>query len=306
MSDRTAIERGTVFNVQRFSLHDGPGIRTVVFLKGCPLRCKWCSNPESWGRYPEIMFDPGKCLPGCSRCVAACPADALVAGEGAIKLSRVACDRCSKCVEVCPAEALTRVGSDVAVEQLMVEIEKDSLFYRNSGGGVTASGGEPLAQPEFVRSVFQACKGAGISTALETSGCAPRETLDRVLEYTDLILFDVKHTDPKVHRESTGMSNEMILGNALFAFSRVRTWLRFPLIPGYNDSEDNLVGIARFAANSAVEKLSLLPYHSWGKSKYRRIGRRYALSRLRPPDDAQIERAKSILEKSGKEVTIGW
>ena len=251
-----------IFKVQRFSLHDGPGIRTTVFFKGCPLRCLWCCNPESWKSKPELLVYANRCHK-FGKCINKCSKEAISLPSRLVAVDRAKCDDCLECVAVCPSGALEAVGKTVTLPELMSEVRRDRLFYENSGGGVTASGGEPLSQSFFVEQFFEVCKEEAISIALDTSGYAPRDCLKRVLKYTDLVLFDVKHMDCEEHRKLTGVGNELILANLELAASRVRTWLRFPLIPGYNDSLDNLDKMAQLASRVAVEKISVLPYHSY-------------------------------------------
>ena len=255
---------GLVFDIQRFSLHDGPGIRTTLFLKGCPLRCWWCHNPESQAAGLELIRWPQRCI-GCGACLEACPAGAITpAGD----VDPARCTLCGACVDACHAQARQLVGRDMTVAQALAELERDRPFYDQSGGGVTISGGEPLAQPDFLLALLRACRQADLHTALDTCGHAPWPLLDAVRPYVGLFLYDLKLIDPGRHRQVTGVSNELILDNlrALAAHGH-RLILRLPVIPGVNDDDDN---IRRVAALAAIERVDLLPYHRTALDKYRR------------------------------------
>lgn len=297
-------DKGLVFNIQRFSIDDGPGIRTTVFLKGCPLQCTWCSNPESQESYPEIMTRDVRCI-GCHSCMEVCPTDAISFSEEARQIDRNKCNLCMACVEVCPTGAIARVGTYVTVDEALKEVERDRVFYQNSGGGVTISGGEPLLQWEFARELSKRCKEKGIHVALDTAGDAPIENMERVLEYVDLVLYDIKHMDSNRHRKETGVGNERILENIRRVASIVRTWLRIPLIPNFNDSEQNIRESTEFAAKLDIGKVSILPYHRWGASKYEGLGRTYAAGETSPPSEECLAEIREMMESSGLEVTIG-
>ncbi len=295
---------GLVFNIQRFSIHDGPGIRTVVFLKGCGLRCRWCSNPESWNAYEEIVTNDLRCT-RCGRCQQVCPVNAITVDEKGRKLDRGLCNRCLQCADVCPTGALAATGKWMSVDEVMEEAAADDLFYQNSGGGITLSGGDPVQQADFAVELLKACKRRGFHTAIETSGFAEWGILERLLEHTDLVLYDVKHMDPEKHREGTGKTNELILENARKAAARRRLWVRVPLVPGYNDSEENLKATARFAKEIGAAKVSLLPYHAWGASKFEKLGRRFTLQDLPGPTVEQIERCRQTVQAAGVTTTVG-
>ncbi len=305
-TDRNQVppRRGLLFNIQRFSIHDGPGIRTTVFFKGCPLRCRWCSNPESWHDYPEIATYDAKCT-RCGRCQQVCPVEAIAVSDKERKINRTACNLCLKCAEVCPTGAIAVTGQWMTLEEVMKEVESDGLFYVNSGGGVTLSGGEPLMQWEFALDLLKQCKASAFHTALDTCGYAPWEVLDRVLDYTDLVLYDIKHMDPGRHGEGTGQSNGLILDNARRTAAKRRTWLRVPLIPGYNDSVENLEAVARLGLEIGAEKVSLLPYHIWGKAKYERLGRKYPMEDLPLPPDSLARECQQVIEGLGMKATVG-
>ena len=297
-------DSGTIFNIQRFSLHDGPGIRTTVFLKGCPLRCKWCSNPESMSAYPEIMPFDMKCIK-CGKCVEVCPQGAIAVVDGMRKIDWSKCNQCLECARVCPSGGIEVVGNYMSVEETVVEVEKDWLFYLNSGGGVTFSGGEPLYQWEFVRDVARQCREKGIHTALDTCGYARWEAIEPVLEYIDLVLYDIKQLEPQIHREGTGVSNELILDNAAKIATRLRTWLRVCLLPGFNDSQDHIREVARLGMRLGVEKISLLPYHQWGVSKYARLGRSYPFEGIKPPSEEHVQELRDLVQSYDLEVAVG-
>jgi pyruvate formate lyase activating enzyme len=297
---------GQIFSIQRYSLQDGPGIRTTVFFKGCPLRCVWCSNPESQNPYPEIMARSLKCE-GCGECVKVCPRGAVSLNGVVSLIDRSICDRCMKCVEVCPSGALETTGKGITIEEAVHECSLDEPFYRNSKGGVTLSGGEPLYQPEFAFRLLKECKAKGLHTALDTCGYAPWEVFQGVLAFTDLILFDVKHLNPEKHRMGTGIGNDIILENLrkLINSRQARLWIRIPLIPGYNDSEAQIREVARLAAKETVEKVSVLSYHEWGKPKYGFLGREYPFKGQTREDQFQLETLKRIIESEGLSITIG-
>lgn len=294
---------GIIFDIKRFSIHDGPGIRTTVFLKGCPLGCWWCHNPEGQAPQRELILRPNRCI-ACGACVEACDRGAITAEQGTIRTNREQCAACGACVEVCYAEARELVGREMTVTDVMAEIGRDVTFYDESGGGVTFSGGEPLAQPAFLHDVLQACKGRGVHTALDTCGYAAWEVLDRVRGYVDLFLYDLKLIDDARHRETTGASNRRILRN-LWRLSRQdhRILLRVPLIPGINDDEESIRALGTFAANlPSLEGVDLLPYHSIGRDKYRRLGKDTVMPKVDPPTDEQVTQIARLLRKFGLEV----
>lgn len=296
--------KGLIFNIQRFSIHDGPGIRTTVFMQGCPLKCRWCSNPESWQAHPIIMTRNMKCI-RCGKCVQACPIGAITMDEKeGRRIDWAQCNQCLECAHVCPAEAIVVCGKYMSLGEVMAEVESDRLFYQNSGGGATVSGGEPLSQPEFVQELLKRCKERELHTALDTSGYAPWSKLEKILEYVDLVLFDVKHLDPHQHREGTGQSNELILDNLEKTAAKVRTWLRVPLIPGYNDSVEHITKLAELGRRVGAEKISLLPYHEWGKAKYEQIGRHYSMDQTPAPTPEHLQELQEIIQGLELKATI--
>ncbi len=297
--------KGLVFNIQRYSIQDGPGIRTTVFLKGCPLQCDWCSNPESQSPHPEIMFRSQQCRKR-EACADACDVGAIALIEGMPGVDRAACTLCMDCVEACPSGALEISGTRMTLDAVIEESCKDELFYSNSGGGVTLSGGEPLAQPEFARLFMNACKDRSLHTALDTSGLAAWPIMKSVLEYTDLVLFDLKHLSPEKHLERTGAKNDLILENLRKTLDSkaARVWIRIPVIPGYNDADPHLKELALVLAQMRPDKVSLLGYHEWGRSKYGALGRKYPCDEVDAPPEARLESIKGILEAEGTPVTI--
>lgn len=306
MEDRTPTKANeikglVVSSIERYAVFDGPGIRTLVFLKGCPLRCLWCDNPESQKIKSQIFLISDKCI-GCGQCLTTCPQGATTLSKtGEIKINRKLCTGCGKCVETCYAGARVVIGKYMTVRHVLEEIMKDSIFYRRSSGGVTLSGGEPLMQAESAREILRGCSERNIHTALETSGYADWESVKAILEYVDLVFLDIKHMDSFAHRKFTGVPNELILENAKnISLLKIPMIIRVPIIPGYTDSEENIKATAKYVVGlRTVNKIELLAYHGYGELKYERLGSRYRLKNLKPPSKERMERLKEIVESYG-------
>lgn len=297
---------GMVFNVQRFSLHDGPGIRTTFFLKGCPLACRWCHNPEGMTTAPEIVVTPDRCI-GCGACVEACPLGLPSGVAGGWAGPRDMCEACGQCVDACPTEARRLAGREMTVAQVVETGLRDKVFYSTSGGGVTFSGGEPLRQAAFVIASLEAFRGLGVHTAVDTCGLVDREDLLAAAEIADLFLYDIKHTDDARHHEWAGASNARILAN-LEALSRVHDaiWVRMPVIPGVNDDLANLRRTAELVADlPGVQRVSLLPYHRMGSEKRARIDMTHEPLPIQEPGPDRMGEAAAVFEAAGLCTTIG-
>lgn len=299
--------RGVITELKRFATHDGPGIRTTVFLKGCPLRCVWCSNPETFEMRPQLYFKPQMCN-GCARCLDACPKRALSIEGGKLRVDRFSCDLCGgamQCVDRCYYGALERVGRVIEAKDVVDAVWRDHQFYATSGGGVTLSGGEPLHQPEFAEEILKLSKELGIHTALDTSAYAKPDIVERILEYVDLVLLSIKHMDPVKHKEYTGVSNEVILTNAKNMARKRLVRISLPLIPDHNDSEDNLRRTAEFAKSIGVNHIDIEPLHKLGEHKYHFLGLKSPYTNLRSPTNEEVLAARRLLEEYGLETTIG-
>jgi pyruvate formate lyase activating enzyme len=302
--------KGTVLHLEKMAQFDGKGMRTVVFLKGCPLRCQWCSTPESQKLQPQLGYDAERCT-GCESCVTICPKDAIRPTEDGqrVEMDPGRCDLCFECVTVCPQKARKGYGREVSCRQVLEEIEKDDIFFFHSGGGVTLSGGEPLMQVDFVRAVLSGCKERGIHTAIETSGHVSWDKFLAVLPLLDAVLIDVKAYDAKRHAELTGHANERIISN----ISRIDQsdfpidlYIRIPLVPGINDSEENLLATVAFCKGlRKFKELHILPYHRLGVASYRFLNMNYPLEQIESPDIEIIEKKVERLRQAGIAVKIG-
>jgi len=278
--------KGLVFDIQRFALHDGPGIRTTVFLKGCPLRCLWCHNPESQAFAPELSFRSELCH-DCFSCVRVCPSGAHQILDGQHIVDHQKCETNGRCVEECAYGALKIVGHEMAVEEVMAEVLKDRDYYLRSAGGMTLSGGEPMAQFEFTRELLRAAKEDGLHTCVDTCGVAQPDKFEEILRFTDLFLFDYKASDPDKHRRFTGQSNELVLSNLDLLYRRgAQIVLRCPLVPGLNDHPEHLREIAGLAkAYPNLKGIQIMPFHNFGCDKAREIGRAPALPELKSANE---------------------
>lgn len=303
--------QGIIYDVQRWALHDGPGIRTIIFFKGCPLKCLWCCNPESQNLSPEIAFFASRCI-SCLRCIKMCKFKAIKLVKGEMetdwKLCREKCinygDGVYPCTEMCYSQARKTIGSIMSVDEVLGEILKDYGIYKRSGGGVTISGGEPILQVDFLVNLLKNCKKKGLHTAIETSGYGTREHYESALNYLDLVFFDIKHMNSQKHQSLTGVSNDLILENARFVseyclMKNIDMVVRIPVIPGYNDENDNIEAIGKFISQELkkVTKVELLPFHQLGRGKYKSIGKSYLLDNHKPPKTAELNFLLEILEK---------
>ncbi|MBR2880695.1 MAG: glycyl-radical enzyme activating protein [Oscillospiraceae bacterium] len=284
---------GTIFNIQRFSTDDGPGVRTTVFMKGCPLSCTWCANPESQAAHIQIVHRASKCR-GCGKCVSVCPEKAIsiIAGgeKPEVKIDRTLCTNCCRCVEVCTPGAMHIYGEHIAAKEAFDVVKRDAGYYMRSGGGVTVSGGEPMMQTDFVSELFSLCKNVGIHTTLDTCGFFPSEKLSKVNGLVDLVLFDLKIIDPETHKLYTGVDNRLIHDNLRELMKTdAEIIIRVPLIPEITDTEENLKAIAEFVKE--LERplhIDLLPYHNYGENKYKMLDMPYALSEAKRQSDEKL------------------
>ncbi len=282
---------GTIFNIQRFCINDGPGIRTTVFIKGCPLNCLWCHNPESKSTRPELFYDRKKCV-GCGKCIAACPNGCHTITENGHILDRNNCNKCFACAEVCFAEALEKTGYEISPEEAIDEVLKDAAFYENSGGGLTVSGGEPMAQFDFTYQLLKKAKEKGLHVCMETCGFASSENYRKIAPLVDIFLFDYKITDKDEHKKYTGVSNEKILENLKILDSLgAKTVLRCPIIPTVNDKKEHLLGIAKTANRlQNILGIEIEPYHPLGSGKSDMLGKDYPLGDLDFADEKDVEK----------------
>jgi len=300
--------KGMIVKVQRFSTQDGPGIRTTVFLKGCPLSCLWCSNPETQSMEVQLEYDWNRCDDDCIECINVCIRGALARRGKRVIIHREKCIRDGACTRICHKKALMLVGVEMTVAQVMTEILKDKPFYARSGGGVTISGGEPLNQARFTLELAKSCNQSGISTVLDTCGFCTWKALEKALAYFDMVYFDLKHMDSLEHRRLTGVDNSLILDNCCRLSAKgVPMFLRMPLIPGLNDKDENLSQLIHFVRKlPSYEELHLLPYHRIGKIKYEMLGLEYCLSDLQQPKKETVLRVAQFLMQAGIKVKVVW
>jgi len=297
---------GIIFDIKKYAIHDGPGIRTTVFFKGCPMSCRWCHNPEGLSITSQIVYNREKCI-GCGECVTACPENALSLSPEGVETDFARCRHHGTCALICPAEARESAGETISVENLVNIIAKDVPFYDESGGGVTFSGGEPLFQPEFLLAVLDACATLHIHRAMDTTGYTDSDTITAVAERTDLFLFDLKLMDPEKHKRYTGVSNRKILANLEhIAGMDLDIIIRMPLLPGINDDDENIDKTGRFiAALPGVRKIDILPYHDFQKTKYSKFAIPYRAEAIASPTNQQVAAVGKRLEDFGLNVTIG-
>jgi len=301
-------DSGLIFDIQRYSIHDGPGIRTLIFMKGCPLKCLWCANPEGQLSYPEMMYSENKCIQ-CWECIKLCPLKAISKNnDNNISIDREVCNNCGKCSTECYSEALQFVGKYISNNEILRLIEKDRTFYDISNGGITLSGGEPLSQIKFVKELLKICKNKGINTAIETCGYTEWRNIKSIIGLVDTFFYDIKHMDPQKHLELTGVSNEIILQNLKkLSLLHPNIIVRFPLIPGYNDQEENLDLMVSFLNKlDSIKKIEIMPYHRFGSIKYEHLGRYYELKKLKSfsKTSKEIQVVKQFLEDNTKKEVI--
>jgi pyruvate formate lyase activating enzyme len=297
---------GTIFDIKKYAIHDGPGIRSTVFFKGCPLACRWCHNPEGMSVTSQRIYRRERCI-GCGECVRICPNEALIQTTEGIFWNPAKCDLCQTCADHCPSEAVEFVGRKVGVGEVMREIVKDIAFYDESGGGITLSGGEPLMQPDFLLQLLDACAELDLHRTVDTSGYADSELLLEVARRTDLFLYDLKVMDAVKHRDFTGVSNERVLNNLkLLAQNNARIEVRVPIIPGINADAENIDRTAEFvSALPGVERVAILPFHNSARGKYSRLGMDCIASEIECPSKEHLKIIAARLENSGLQVKIG-
>ncbi|MEJ8733627.1 MULTISPECIES: glycyl-radical enzyme activating protein [Mediterraneibacter] len=299
--------KAPVFNIQSFCIHDGPGIRTTIFLKGCPLRCLWCQNPESYTPSPQLMVYSNFCK-GCMRCTEVCPVHAIKPSGNTVCTDRSLCTNCGNCIAVCQNQAREIVGQELSVSEVMQKILSEKIFLQESNGGITISGGEALSHPLFAARLYQLAHQESLHTALETSCYASRETIDQVFAELDLALIDIKHMDPALHKKYTGVPNEAILSNIQYISNQLGTpiIIRYPVIPGYNDSDKNITETARFVRKvlGPGAEIDLLPYHDMGNAKRSSLDKEVTLF-LSSPSQARMEEIADMIRFFELHVKIG-
>ena len=298
--------QAVITTIQKFSVHDGPGIRSILFLKGCPLRCQWCANPENIAPQPQLMLYPLKCI-HCGLCISRCPQGAISTRDGALSFQAERCTNCGTCTKVCASQARVLKGAWMTAQEARQEIDRDLPFYQNSGGGVTFSGGEPLLHPAFIIEIAQEYRQMGLNSAVETCGCVSWDAFEAVLPWIDLFLFDLKCIDSAKHQQYCGRGNEQILSNLSRLCQCARVIVRMPIIPGINDTDEDLrlAGAYLSERKEHIEAVHCLPYHNMGLSKYEALHMDYQLPDVALPKSEAMNRIKTFLESYGLHVQIG-
>jgi pyruvate formate lyase activating enzyme len=310
-------EHVLITDIARFAVNDGPGFRTNVFIKGCPLKCEWCHNPETIASYPEIYWKKRPCVQ-CGACLDACPRDAinppiepeLSSGEDSLyhKIIRDRCDRCMKCVEACRYDALQVVGTPMSVDEILDEVERDRPFYNNSGGGMTLSGGEPTIHAGFCDALLQGARERSLHTCLDTNGYCDFSILKMLAEHTDIVLYDLKHMDSEKHLVKTGARNDLILKNlSLLNETGIEIWVRIPVVPGFNDSLDFHQALAAFLVTlpRPIQRVDLLPFHNWCQDKYGWLGIDWVYREVEAMDPSFLEIHADLYREKGLRTTVG-
>ncbi|WP_251860995.1 trans-4-hydroxy-L-proline dehydratase activase [Clostridium sp. Marseille-Q2269] len=299
------MKKSTIVNIQKFSVHDGPGIRTTVFFKGCPLNCWWCHNPETQRKEHEIMFFKERCT-SCGVCAKRCPQKAIEIKDNIPMVDEEKCKFCGKCTDFCPSNAREYVGKDLTAKEIIKEVIKDEVFYEESGGGVTFSGGEPMLHADFINEILEACKMRGIHTTIDTSGYASWDKFDKIRYKVDLFLYDLKSMNNEIHKKYTGVENTLILNN-LEMLSKYghNIYLRIPIITGVNDDNENIDETIKFVSKLNLIQVNLLPYHKMGMDKYKRLKMEYKLTGDEKPSDNKMDDIAEKFKKAGIKVKIG-
>jgi pyruvate formate lyase activating enzyme len=300
------MQTGEIFDIKKYAIHDGPGIRTTVFFKGCPLSCGWCHNPESISQASQRLYREERCI-GCMECIKACQKNAISAAEDKLKWDAPSCVYCKTCAQACPPQAIEFIGKTMSIEDVVTEIAKDTLFYDESSGGVTFSGGEPLMQPSFLTGLLKACGDLDLHRAVDTCGYADTRILLKVASHVDLFLYDLKHIDSEKHFRYTGVSNEMILTNLEYLSRQgAKIIIRLPVIPGINNDSENIERTGTFLSSLAgVNQVNILPYHPAAEAKYKNLGVKYKTGDIERPDRDHLESIARQLEKYDLQVNIG-